>query len=150
MGNKHPVMTVFGISLRMEAGHAPDHSPCFHCECKWNSSPQPLSVCPSGATCKQGPAPRVCVQCVTPAKTPTPTLQIPNAKRAQREKVSFFQVIVCFFLVESQDEETKVSDVHEQCEKKLPAEELFLFSCPLREPIPGPHMLLCSCWFASH
>lgn len=118
MGNKHPVMTVFGISLRMEAGHAPDHSPCFHCECKWNSSPQPLSVCPSGATCKQGPAPRVCVQCVTPAKTPTPTLQIPNAKRAQREKVSFFQVIVCFFLVESQDEETKVSDVREQCEKK--------------------------------
>lgn len=60
----------------------------------------------------------MCVQCVTPAKTPTPTLQIPNAKRAQREKVSFFQVIVCFFLAESQDEETKVSDVREQCEKK--------------------------------
>lgn len=109
MGNKHPVMTVFGIYLRMKVECEQGHVQCFHCECKWNSSPKPLSVCPRGATCKQGPTPLVCVKCLTPTKTPKPILQIPNAQSTQLRKGSYLKVIVSFFLAESQGKEMMVS-----------------------------------------
>lgn len=102
MGNKHAVMTVFAISLLMKVEHEKDHAQCFHCECKWNSSPKPLSVCPRGATCKQGPTPSVCVKYLTPTKTPKPIPHLPNAQSAQRERGFYLKILVSFFLAETQ------------------------------------------------
>lgn len=96
MGNKHPVMTVFGISLWMKVGHEGDHMQCFKCGRKWNSSPKPLSVCSTGATHTQGPL-HVCVKCLTPTKTPPNQSCIFLMQRVLcREKVVFLSQGRCF------------------------------------------------------
>lgn len=95
-------MTVFGISLRMKVEHEQDHVQYFHCECKWNSSPKPLSVCPRGATYQKGPTPRVCVKCLTPVKTPKPILRMPDAQSAWLGRGFYLKALVSFFLAESQ------------------------------------------------
>lgn len=63
-----------------------------------------MSVCLRGATYKQGPTPRVCVKCLTPAKTPKPTLPtcLPNAQSAQPGGGFYLKILVSFFLAELQ------------------------------------------------
>lgn len=60
MGNKLAVTAAFAVSLRMTGAPGQAHVQRFYCECKWNSSLQPSSVCPTGATYNQGAVPRVC------------------------------------------------------------------------------------------
>lgn len=71
MGNKVPILAVFGTSLQTEVDPEQGHTQPFYCECKWNSSPKPLSlsaleVLPvTGTKC-------ACVKCLTPNKLPAP------------------------------------------------------------------------------
>lgn len=63
MGNKVPILAVFGTSLWTAVDSEQDHAQRFYCECKWNSSPNPC-LCPRGATCARTKC--MCVKCLTP------------------------------------------------------------------------------------